>query len=87
MTNMPALGGADSYRILVADDEQAVLDAYRTVIDDINPPFARLHVSREIRHVIAVHRIFTADLRAHSPGSQNHNAGARIARLSTVHVT
>ena len=25
----------------MADDEQAVLDAYRTVIDDINPPFAR----------------------------------------------
>jgi signal transduction histidine kinase len=38
---MPSLGGADSFRILVADDEQAVLDAYRTVIDDINPPFER----------------------------------------------
>ncbi|HET6161794.1 MAG TPA: ATP-binding protein [Dongiaceae bacterium] len=32
---------ADSFRILVADDEQAVLDAYRTVVEDINPPFAR----------------------------------------------
>ena len=41
MTSMPDIGGADSFRILVADDEQAVLDAYRTVIDDINPPFAR----------------------------------------------
>ena len=33
--------GADSFRVIVADDEQAVLDAYRTVIEDINPPFAR----------------------------------------------
>jgi signal transduction histidine kinase len=28
----------EAYRILVADDERAVLDAYRTVLDDINPP-------------------------------------------------
>jgi len=41
MTNMPSIGGADGFRVLVADDEQAVLDAYRTVIEDINPPFAR----------------------------------------------
>src|SRR5690242_19231263 len=41
MTNMPSVGAADSFRVLVADDEQAVLDAYRTVIEDINPPFAR----------------------------------------------
>ena len=41
MTMMPPANGADSFRILVADDEQAVLDAYRTVVEDINPPFAR----------------------------------------------
>ena len=41
MTNMPSIGGAAGFRVLVADDEQAVLDAYRTVIEDINPPFAR----------------------------------------------
>src|SRR4030095_9454016 len=41
MTTMPSIAGADSFGILVADDEQGVLDAYRTVIDDINPPFAR----------------------------------------------
>jgi len=41
MTIMPPANGADSFRILVADDEQAVLDAYRTVVEDINPPFAR----------------------------------------------
>jgi signal transduction histidine kinase len=41
MTNMPSIGAADSFRILVADDEQGVIDAYRTVIEDINPPFAR----------------------------------------------
>jgi signal transduction histidine kinase len=41
MTNMPSIVGADSFRILVADDEQGVIDAYRTVIEDINPPFAR----------------------------------------------
>jgi len=38
---MPAIGGANSFRILVADDEQGIIDAYRTVIEDINPPFAR----------------------------------------------
>jgi signal transduction histidine kinase len=39
---------ADNFRILVADDERAVLDAYRTVLDDINPPFARRSVIEEL---------------------------------------
>src|SRR5690348_11959019 len=41
MTNMPSIDAVDRFRVIVADDEQAVLDAYRTVIEDINPPFAR----------------------------------------------
>ena len=32
---------ADTFRILVADDERAILDAYRTVLDDINPRSAK----------------------------------------------
>lgn len=38
----------DSYRILVADDERAVRDAYRTVIEGINPPFARRSMLEEL---------------------------------------
>ena len=38
---MTEIGRSATFRILVADDEQAVLDAYRTVVEDINPPFAR----------------------------------------------
>jgi signal transduction histidine kinase len=41
MMDTPFAADTDSFRILVADDEQAVLDAYRTVIEDINPPFAQ----------------------------------------------
>ena len=38
----------DGYRILVADDERAVRDAYRTVLEDINPPFARRSMIEEL---------------------------------------
>ena len=37
MTTPPS----DSYRVLVADDERAVLDAYRTALSSINPSSAR----------------------------------------------
>ena len=88
MTNMPPIAGADGFRILVADDEQAVIDAYRTVIEDINPPFARRSHHRRsrsqaVRREEADHAradVHTGAMPARRGGGGNHPRGARSRR-------